>query len=293
MPGNRSPAARRFWAYEEMPDAPAVLRLDGVIAEESWWGDEVTPKMFRDELDAHPGDIDVYINSPGGDVIAATQIYTMLQEHKGRVRVKIDGLAASAASIIAMAGDEVLMAPTAYMMIHNSSSIALGNKQDMRHEADVLDEVDKGIREAYRQKTGLRDSKLEEMMDAETWMSARTCIDLGFADGYIAADPDEEDEPEEPEEDPDEEEEDPDNIEHVDRRVAARYRGHPAVAWSARGQMAGLRRALQNEEVLASANHEALRRLRDADARRKSPEDTDADEKARRAQLMKLRLLSV
>ena len=108
MPKERNPSGR-FWAYEEgAPGEPAVLRLDGVIASESWWGDEVTPAAFREELDAHPGDIVVYINSPGGDVIAGSQIYSMLIEHVGDVTVKIDGIAASAASVIAMAGTKVL-----------------------------------------------------------------------------------------------------------------------------------------------------------------------------------------
>lgn len=244
---------RRFWAYEENPGEPSVLRLEGPIAEESWWGDEVTPAVFRSELEAHPGDIEVYINSPGGDVIAATQIYTMLVEHAGNVTVKICGLAASAASIVAMAGTTVLMAPTAYMMIHDASSIAIGNSREMRHEADVLDEVDRGIRYAYRIKTGLRDSKLEQLMHDETWMSARTCIELGFADGYIVAvDPGEE--PEEPEE-PDED--DPDEDGDVLLRAVARMQC-PAVAYSGRRQLAALRRQLRDEETLASANHAAL-----------------------------------
>lgn len=263
MPKNRNPSpaaargVRHFWAYDEGSDGqPAVLRLDGPIDTETWWGDEVTPAAFRAELEAHPGDIEVYINSPGGDVIAASQIYTMLVEHKGKVTVKIEGLAASAASIVAMAGTTVLMAPTAYMMIHNAWSYAVGDSKAMRHEADVLDEVDKGIREAYRLKTGLRDSRIEQLMEDETWMSARTCVDLGFADGYIGAAPEE---PEEPDEDP-EEPDDPDNIEQLDDRIAAALRGHalPAVAYSGRRQLSGLRKRLRDEEVLASANHEAL-----------------------------------
>ena len=263
MPKNRNPSARRFWAYDETPEgAPAVLRLEGPIDTEVWWGDEVTPDMFRAELEAHPGDIEVYINSPGGNVIAASQIYTMLVEHRGRVTVKIEGLAASAASIIAMAGTTVLMVPTAYMMIHNASSIALGDKHEMEHEAAVLAEIDRGIRDAYRLKTGLSDRKLEQLMEDETWMSARTCIELGFADGYIGADP-EEDEPDEPEED-DPDEDDPDNIEHLDDRmaaIAARSHALPAVAWSGRRQMRALRSQLREEEVLASVNREALLKL--------------------------------
>ena len=208
-----------------------VLRIDGPIDTELWWGDEITPDSFRAELEAHPGDIEVYINSPGGNVIAASQIYTMLVEHKGNVTVKIEGLAASAASIIAMAGTTVLMAPVAYMMIHGASTITWGNKDDLRHEADVLDEIDKGIRDAYCLKTGLRESKVAQMMEDETWMSAKTCITLGFADGYIGKEtPDEE-----PGEDPEEEKEEENP---VDERIPM-----PAVAWSGRQQFAALLRA--------------------------------------------------
>ena len=275
MHKNKNPS-RRFWNYEDTsPFDPAVLRLEGPIDTETWWGDEVTPDYFRQELEAHPGDIEVYINSPGGDVIAATMIYTMLMEHKGSVTVKIEGIAASAASIVAMAGTQVLMAPTAYMMIHNASSIAWGNKHEMEHEMAVLDEIDRGIRDAYHIKTGIRNSKLEEMMDDETWMSARTCIELGFADGYIGADPDEE--PEEPDE------EDPDNIEHVD------FGRFPAVAYSGHRQAAALRRLLRDEETFASANHNALRELlgdKPKDKQQKAPETDDK-------QRLKLRLLSL
>lgn len=269
MPKNRNPSyappaagidasATRFWAYDPTPAGePAVLRLDGPIDTETWWGDEVTPKMFRDELEQHPGDIVVYINSPGGDVIAATQIYTMLVEHRGNVTVKIDGIAASAASVVAMAGNEVLMAPSAYMMIHDAWSIAIGNSRDFRHEANVLDEIDQGIRAAYRLKTGLRDSKLQQMMEDETWMSARTCIDLGFADGYIGAVPDE-DEPDEPDE-PDEDE--PDTDDGANDRRAVALHALPAVAYSGRRQLAALRKQLRDEEILASANHDSLAEL--------------------------------
>lgn len=264
MPRNRTPT--RFWNYEETPAGePAVLRLEGVISSESWFDDDVTPKMFREELEAHPGNIVVYINSPGGDVIAGSQIYTMLMEHKGSVTIKIDGLAASAASVIAMAGTEVLMAPTAYMMIHNAWSWAIGNSGDMMHEAEVLEEIDKGIRTAYHIKTGLSDRKLAEMMEDETWMSARTCIDMGFADGYIGGEKPEE--PEEPEEPDDPDEDDPDNVEHLDDRAAALRAGFPAVAFSRRRQFAALlrevaavdRRASEGEKKPEADDTERLR----------------------------------
>lgn len=102
---------RHFWAFDEGDGGISTLRLDGPISEDSWWGDEVTPAEFRAELDAHPGDLLVYINSPGGDVFAASQMYAALKDHPGKITVRIDGLAASAASVVAMAGDVVEMAP--------------------------------------------------------------------------------------------------------------------------------------------------------------------------------------
>ena len=96
-----------------------TLNLDGAIAEETWYGDEITPKQFKSELMSGTGDITVWINSPGGCVFAASQIYNMLMEYKGRVTIKIDGIAASAASVIAMAGTDVFMSPVSMMMIHN------------------------------------------------------------------------------------------------------------------------------------------------------------------------------
>lgn len=178
----------RFWNYTTDEDGGNELRLESEIASETWWGDEVTPKAFREELAAHPGDLTVWINSPGGDVVAASCIYTALKNHAGKVTVKIDGLAASAASVVAMAGDEVLISPTGYMMIHNPATIAMGNSDDMRAAAKMLDEVAGGILTAYEQKTGQSRDKLERLMDAETWMNAETAVDLGFADGMLFAD---------------------------------------------------------------------------------------------------------
>ena len=302
MPKNKNPSTR-FWNYEETPAGePAVLRLEGVIAAESWWGDEVTPAMFRDELEAHPGDIVVYINSPGGDVFAGSQIYTMLMEHKGHVTVKIEGIAASAASVIAMAGTTVLMAPTAYMMIHCASSWPYGNKHELRHEADVLDEIDKGIRQAYHIKTGIRDSKLSEMMDDETWLSSRTAMELGFADGLIerddkaAEDPDDDPDEDDPDEDepdeddtlatdPDEDEPDEDD----EARLAAMLRRMPAVAWSPRQQITALRRQLRFDEVLDSANRKSQR----TKPQRGPVRGDTADDEAADTERLKWQLLSL
>lgn len=177
----------KFWNFGE-PDGPNELRLDGEIASESWWGDEVTPAIFRAELMEHPGDITVWINSPGGDVFAASSIYTALKEHAGRVTVKIEALAASAASIVAMAGDEILIAPTAYMMIHRAATIALGDSDEMRAAARTLDEVDGGIVNLYAMRTGQSADKIERMMRATTWMNAPSAVALGFADGMLYSD---------------------------------------------------------------------------------------------------------
>lgn len=162
-----------------------LLYIDGEIAPESWWGDEVTPMLFKEELNQVEGDLTVWINSPGGDVVAGSQIYTMLKEHKGDITVKIDGMAASAASVIAMAGDKVCMSPTAMMMIHNVSSFAFGNKNELAKVIMVLKEFEEAIINAYEQKTGMERAKIAKMMDNETWMNARKAIELGFADEML------------------------------------------------------------------------------------------------------------
>lgn len=181
---------RKFWNWINQADenAPAerVLELYGTIAEESWFDDDVTPTMFKDELFSGSGPITVWINSPGGDCIAASQIYTMLMDYKGDVTVKIDGVAASAASVVAMAGTKVLIAPTALMMIHNPATAAFGDHVDMEKAIAMLDEVKESIINAYELKTGLSRRQLSHMMDDTTWMNAGKAVELGFADGILA-----------------------------------------------------------------------------------------------------------
>ena len=159
-----------------------ILELNGTIAEESWFDDDVTPQLFKDELNAGSGDITVWINSPGGDCVAAAQIYNMLSNYKGKVTVKIDGIAASAASVIAMAGDTVLVSPVSMLMIHNPATIAWGDHAEMQKAIDMLSEVKESIINAYVLKTGLSRPKLSHLMDAETWMDANKAVELGFAD---------------------------------------------------------------------------------------------------------------
>ena len=196
---------RKFWNWirdesVQGADAPRTLFLSGEISDETWFGDEVTPADFRAELERGTGDIQVVINSPGGDCFAAAQIFSMLKEYPGNVHVKIDSLAASAASVIAMAGDKVSISPVGMLMIHDPSMIAFGNRKDMEQAIAVLDEVKETIINAYTMKSGLSRNKIGALMSAETWMNARKCLDMGFVDEILYQDnavPVTEDEPEE------------------------------------------------------------------------------------------------
>jgi len=179
---------KKFWNWKKVQNSETeerVLELNGTIAEESWFDDDVTPRMFKEELFSGSGPITIWINSPGGDCIAASQIYSMLMDYKGEVTVKIDGIAASAASVIAMAGTKVKMAPTALIMIHNPSMAAFGERRDMEKAIDILSEVKESIINAYEIKTGQSRTVLSHLMDSETWMNANKAIELGFADEIL------------------------------------------------------------------------------------------------------------
>ena len=178
---------KKFWNWirdETAPDA-RILRLEGAIAEESWFDDEVTPATFKAELTSGSGPITVWINSPGGDCVAAAQIYNMLMDYPADVTVRIDGIAASAASVIAMAGTKVQMSPVSVMMIHNPLTVAMGDSDEMRRAIQLLDEVKESIINAYEIKTGLSRAKLSYLMDGETWMNAKKALELGFCDEIL------------------------------------------------------------------------------------------------------------
>lgn len=184
---------RKFWNWVRDADTgERTLVLNGQIAEDSWFGDEVTPAIFRDELMKGEGNITVWINSPGGDVFAAAQIYNMLMDYKGSVTVRIDGLAASAASVIAMAGTTVEMSPVGMLMIHNPSTAVIGNTKEMQAAIQMLDEVKESILNAYELKTGQPRQQLSDLMNAESWMNAKKAVELGFADKILFANEDEE-----------------------------------------------------------------------------------------------------
>ena len=202
------------WVRNKTPDgedpdlAERTLFLNGTIASASWFDDDVTPALFKSDLDSGKGPITVWINSPGGDVWAAAQIYNMLLSYSGKVTVKIDGLAASAASVIAMAGDEVLVSPVSMLMIHNPSTMAMGDKDDLAQAISMLDSVKDSILNAYVKKTGLSKNKLSKLMDDETWMDASKAVELHFADRVMER-PDlyrrEQEEQDQEEDDPDKE----------------------------------------------------------------------------------------
>ena len=175
---------KKFWDWARDSDE-RVLYFNGEISDETWWDDKVTPGLFRDELFSGEGDITIWLNSPGGDCVAASQIYAMLMDYKGNVTVKIDGIAASAASVVAMAGTKVLMAPTALMMVHNPLTVAIGDSEELQKAMEMLAEVKESIINAYQIKTNQSRAKISHWMDAETWMNANKAIELGFADGIL------------------------------------------------------------------------------------------------------------
>ena len=192
---------RKFWSWIRDDGGGRVLRLDGPIDEESFWGDEVTPKAFRDELYAEEGDVTIWVNSPGGNVFAAAEIYTMIRDYPGNVTVKIDAIAASAASVVAMAGDRVMISPVGMIMVHDPMTIAMGNAKAMEKTITTLNEVKESLINAYCAKTGLSRNKVAKLMSDETWMNARKAVELGFADEIMF-----DDKKSEPEAEPDEQE---------------------------------------------------------------------------------------
>lgn len=252
---------KRFWNWltpqETSPDSDGgerVLRINGAIAEESWLDDDVTPAVFESELNAGSGPVTVWLNSPGGDVVAAARIYNMLLDYPGTVTVNIDGIAASAASVIAMAASHVAMSPVSMLMIHNPATLAMGDKTELSRALDMLESVKDSIINAYQLKTGLSRAKLSKLMDAETWMDATAAIELGFADelltGKRAPTPDKEDEESE---EPGEDEPDEDDSGGDDEQGPARKK--PPLPPKNKGGVVFSRKVLEQQLVAQLAMH--------------------------------------
>lgn len=190
----------KFWNFikneaTETKDESIELHIKGDIIDDSqvwlyeWFDEQATaPNLFKDELSQYKGkDLTIVIDSYGGDLFAGASMYNALKEHNGKITAKIE-IAMSAASVIAMAADEILMSPVGVMMIHNPLTTASGNMHDLRKVANVLDEVKELIINAYVTKTGRSRAKISQMMDDETWMSANVAVKEGFADGVLYQD---------------------------------------------------------------------------------------------------------
>lgn len=180
--------SKNFWRWNNSVDSKnSELILEGAISDYSWWGDEVTPQEFRDELENHPGDLTVVMNSGGGDVFAGLAIYNALREHDGFVTVRVDGLAASIASVVAMAGDKIIMSPGSMMMIHKPWTMVVGDVNDLDKTKEILNGIEDSIIPIYASRTGMPAEDISELVEAETWMTAEQAVDKGFADELIEA----------------------------------------------------------------------------------------------------------
>lgn len=178
----------KFWKWSNAVESTdSELILEGEISDFTWWGDEVTPKEFRDELKKHTGNLTVSVNSPGGDVFAGVSIYNALREFDGEVTVRVDGIAASIASVIAMAGDKIIMAPGSMMMIHKPWTLAIGDANELDKVKEVLNGIEKSIVPIYASRTGKSAEEIQDLLDAETWMTAEQAVEMGFADDLIEA----------------------------------------------------------------------------------------------------------
>ena len=182
MRGGINMSNKNFWQFKAKDNKSGELLLYGDIADQTWWGDEVTPKKFKADLDAlgDISDLNVFINSGGGDVFAGQAIYSMLKRHKANVTVYVDGLAASIASIIAMAGDKIIMPSNAMLLVHNPMSGIWGNANEMREIADTLDKIRESMLAVYQEETGMKQEEIITLLDAETWMTAQEALEFGF-----------------------------------------------------------------------------------------------------------------
>lgn len=192
---------KQMWELKQSAENTLSLYIYGDVEGDSYdWRtgqtieSETSANHFRDELTKYQNatQIDIFINSNGGSVFEGTAIYNQLRRHSAQKAVYIDGFACSVASVIAMAGDKVVMPKNAMMMIHNAWMVAMGNAGELRKAAEDLDQINKGNRQAYLQKAGdkLTEETLVEMLDTETWLTAQECIDLGLADEFAEKDAD-------------------------------------------------------------------------------------------------------
>lgn len=183
----------QFWELKQSGSDTLELYIYSTVESDKWWKEsETSAAHFRDMLAQHKDakEIKVYINSLGGSVMEGIAIYNQLKRHSAHKTVYIDGFACSIASVIAMAGDTVIMPKNTVMMIHNAWTIAMGNSAELRKAADDLEIINQASRQAYLDKSGgkITEEKLTELLDAETYLTAEQCIELGLADRFSADD---------------------------------------------------------------------------------------------------------
>lgn len=171
---------RKFETFHNEATNSTELTIYGIIGD-SWWDDSVSASDIDNALKSISGDIIINLNSPGGDAFDGIAIYNRLKKHDGKVTINVDGWACSAASVIAMAADNLIMGLGSMIMIHEASTIVWGSKTDMRKEADVLDNLEDGIIDIYMTKANVEREEIRNMVDAETWFSAQKAVEIGFA----------------------------------------------------------------------------------------------------------------
>ena len=173
---------KKYWEFKNLSDETADLYIYSEIGEDMW-GESLSATAFKEELDnmGNVSNLNVYINSPGGSVFDGLAIHNMLKRHKAHKKVFVDGLAASIASVIALAGDEIIIPENAFFMIHMPLSGVYGNAKDFREMAETLDKIAEGIINIYEEKTSLSREDIVAKMEAETWMTGKDAFELGFA----------------------------------------------------------------------------------------------------------------
>lgn len=177
-----------FWKWSNSIESDnSELIIEGEISSETWWGDESTPSALREELKKHTGELTVALNSGGGDVFAGVSMYNALKNYDGNVTVRVDGLAASIASIIAMAGDKIIMSPGSMMMIHKPWTLAVGDANELDKVKEVLNSIESSMIPIYTTRTGKSEEEITKLLNDETWMTAEEAVELGFADELIEA----------------------------------------------------------------------------------------------------------
>lgn len=171
---------RKFKTFHNETTNSTEITIYGIIGD-SWWEDSVSANDIDNALKSISGDIVINLNSPGGDAFDGISIFNRLKRHDGKVTIHVDGWACSAASVIAMAADELIMGLGSMLMIHEASNIVWGTKTEMRKEADVLEELEEGIIDIYMTKANVSREDIRKKVDAETWMSAKKAVEIGFA----------------------------------------------------------------------------------------------------------------